>query len=92
MAFWLVELIGGCTVSYVLLRLVMLAFRSRKFETPSILISGLIVLVVATVVGGYGLRDGGPSPLFLVAFASYLPAVLLALVIELARGRGKLSV
>lgn len=86
MMYW-GTLVGGCIASYLVLRLVMLAFRSRKYETPSILLSGLIVLAAVTLVGGYGMKDGGPSPLFLQAFAAYLPAVLLALVIELARTR-----
>ena len=87
MTFWLPQFIGSCVSAYLFLRLVMLAFRSRKFQTSNILISGLIVLTAVTVIGGYGLKDGGPSPLFLPAFISYLPAVLLVLVIELTRHR-----
>ena len=44
-------------------------------------------LVAITLIAGYGLRDGGPSPVFLEAFVMYLPCIVLAVPIRLFRTR-----
>ncbi|MDE2773310.1 MAG: hypothetical protein OXI46_06335 [Gemmatimonadota bacterium] len=43
--------------------------------------------MASTLIASYGLRDGGPSPLFLEAFVMYLPCVALAVPIQLFRTR-----
>ena len=42
-------------------------------------------MVATTLIAGYGLRDGGPSPVFLEAFVMYLPCIVLAVPIRLFR-------
>ena len=41
-----------------------------------------------TVVGGYGMKDGGPEPLFFQAFFKYYGPAMFVTVIELVRLTG----
>ena len=84
---WASHMVGAFIGSYVILRIVMLGFRSRKHETPYLLLAGMITLSLATVGGGYAMKDGAPDPVFFQAFVTYFAPVLLALVVELCRTR-----
>ena len=84
---WAAHTVGAFIGSYVILRIVMLGFSSRKYETPYLLLAGMITLSLATVGGGYAMKDGAPDPVFFQAFVTYLTPVLLALVVELSRAR-----
>ena len=81
-------MIGGIVASYILLRLLMYAtrkVRGRPIGAAEIALAGLIVLVIITVGGGYGMKDGLPDPVFLRAFLTYFGPAMLATVIELVR-------
>ena len=79
--------LGGTLGSYIVLHLILLAYQKKKHRVPSILQAGALTLAATTLIAGYGLRDGRPSPLFLEAFVTYLPYVVLAVPIRLFRTR-----
>ena len=79
---------GALAASYLLLRLLMYGhrkLRQKPNEAVNIAAMGLLALGVATIVGGYGLQDYAPEPLFLNAFATYFGPVMAVTVIELVR-------
>ena len=84
MPYLIGQLFGGIVITYLIMRLVMLAFRANKYKPKSIVISAGCTLLIATVIGGFGFADGGP-PVFLSAFSVYgIPAVI-SMGIELFR-------
>ena len=67
MVYMLASLVGSLMGAYVLLRLLMLVCRKlRRVPNGALEIAGMGILTWAfcTVVGGYGMKDGGPEPLF----------------------------
>ena len=46
---------------------------------------GVLTLAVCTVVGGFGMQDNGPEPLFYHAFFTYYGPAMTVTVIELVR-------
>ena len=46
---------------------------------------GVLTWAFCTVVGGYGMKDGGPEPLFYQAFLKYYGPAMAVTVIELVR-------
>lgn len=81
-------LIGGIAFIYLMTRLVLLAFRDKKYDTRSIVIAACIVLFIATILGGYSFAEGGP-PNFLNAFLYYVLQTLIVIGIEIARVKVK---
>lgn len=81
-------LIGGTIGCYVLLRFLMYVVRKVRGQlngATEIALSGFLVLVIATVGGGYGMQDELPEPQFIRAFSSYFGPAMLTTVIELVR-------
>ena len=81
-------LIGGTIGCYVLLRFLMYGVRKVRGQqngATEIALAGFLVLVIATVGGGYGMQDELPEPQFLRAISSYFGPAMLATVIELVR-------
>jgi len=81
-------LAGALLGQYVLLRILMYGcrrVRKRPNESAQIATLGILTLGITTVLGGYGMQDGGPSPQFLAAFSSYFGPAMAATVIELLR-------
>ena len=88
MIYFVGGMIGGVIGSYLILRLLMYGCRKLRRvpnDATTIAGSGLMALLVITVIAGYGLQDGGPEPQFLVAFSTYFGPAMLATVIELVR-------
>ena len=88
MVYMLASLVGGLMGTYVLLRLLMLVCRNlrrRSNGAPEIAGMGILTWAFFTVVGGYGMKDGGPEPLFYQAFFKYYGPAMVVTVIELVR-------
>ena len=84
MAFLLGALLG----SYLILRLLMygiMKVRRQPNGATEIALAGVLVLVIATVGGGYGMQDELPEPQFIRDFYSYFGPSMLVTVIELVR-------
>ena len=80
--------VGGLVAAYLLLRLLLIVCRKlRRGPNPEIEIAsmGILALAVCTVIGGYGMQDGGPEPVFHQAFYLYFGPAMAATVIELVR-------
>ena len=58
------QILSGTLGSYIILHLILLAYRETKHRVRSILQAAALSLVAITLIAGYGLRDGGPSPSF----------------------------
>ena len=88
MVILLASLVGGLMGTYVLLRLLMLVCRKLRRVpngAPEIAGMGILTWAFCTVVGGYGMKDGGPEPLFYQAFFKYYGPAMVVTVIELVR-------
>ena len=88
MVILLASLVGGLMGTYVLLRLLMLVCRKLRRVpngAPEIAGMGILTWAFCTVVGGYGMKDGGPEPLFYQAFFKYYGPAMTVTVIELVR-------
>lgn len=59
--------------------------RQQANGTTEIALAGVLVLVIATVGGGYGMQDGLPEPQFIRAFYTYFGPSMLVTVKELVR-------
>ena len=84
-SFLVGQFIGSLLISYVLFKLLMLAFGKAKNKPINMCIGAGIVLMLATIIGGFGLQDNSPNPLYLEAFINYSVPVLLVLFTELVR-------
>ena len=74
MVYMLASLVGSLLGTYLLLRLLMFVCRKlRRAPNGALEIAGMGILTWAfcTVVGGYGMQDDGPEPLFYHAFFRY---------------------
>ncbi len=81
-------LLGATLSSYLMLRLLMVfnsRVRKQSNGAAEIALSGLLVLLICTVAGGYGMKDDLPVPQFYLAFSDYLGPAMTATVIELVR-------
>ena len=88
MDYMLAFLVGCLLGTYLFLRLLMFVcrkLRRRPNGALEIASMGILTLVFFTVVGGYGMKDGGPKPLFLHAFFNYYGPAMAVTVIELVR-------
>ena len=88
MVYMLASLVGSLMGAYVLLRLLMLVCRKLRRApngAPEIAGMGILTWAFCTVVGGYGMKDGGPEPLFYQAFFKYYGPAMAVTVIELVR-------
>lgn len=86
--------IGAILGAYCVLRLLMFACRKIRREPNSpvhICAMGFLTLVVVTVVGGFGMQDYAPEPIFLKAAALYFYPTTIATCIELLRTKFKQS-
>jgi len=86
---YLAFLVGGLIICYLISRLLLRVFKSIANPSQRVAFSHLATLGIATLLGGFGMADGG-APRFGHAFAQYLiPVVLLAIVdfVRLARSR-----
>ena len=84
MAFMLGTLLG----SYLILRLLIYAIKKVRRQSNGaieIALAGVLVLVIATVGGGYGMQDELPEPQFIRAFYTYFGPSMFVTVIELVR-------
>ena len=84
----LASLVGSLLGTYLLLRLLMFVCQKlRRAPNGALEIAGMGILTWAfcTVVGGYGMKDGGPEPLFYQAFFKYYGPAMAVTVIELVR-------
>ena len=82
------QMFGALLGSYLILRLVMYVCRKvRRMPNGALEIAGmgLLTLVIVTVIGGYGMKDGKPEPVFVLAFFRYFGPVMAVTVIELVR-------
>ena len=84
MSYLVGQYVGAIVITYILMRLVMLAFRKGKYKPRSVIISACIALIISTILGGYGFADGGP-PVFITAFSIYALPALISMGIELFR-------
>ncbi|MXX88288.1 MAG: hypothetical protein F4213_16515 [Boseongicola sp. SB0677_bin_26] len=87
MAF-LAVLVGSLLGSYLILRFLMygiMKVRRQANGATEIAFAGFLVLVIATIGGGYGMQDELPEPQFIAAFYSYFGPSMLVTVIELVR-------
>ena len=85
-------MLGVLVGAYLLLRLLMFVcrkLRRKPNNAPEIAIMGLLTWAFCTVVGGYGMKDGGPEPLFFQAFFKYYGPAMAVTVIELVRLAGR---
>ena len=88
MGFLLGSVLGAVLGSYLILRLLMYCVRKVRRQpngATEIALTGLLVLVISTVGGGYGMQDDLPEPQFFRAFYSYFGPSMLAIVIELVK-------
>ena len=88
MVYMLASLVGSLIGTYLLLRLLMFVCRKlRRAPNGALEIAGMGILTWAlcTVVGGYGMKDGGPEPLFYQAFFKFYGPAMAVTVIELVR-------
>ena len=79
---------GSLFTSYLILRFCMYVcknLRKKPNGMTQIVIMGVIVLGIVIMIAGFGLQDGGPKPLFDLAFYQYLGPVVIATTIELVR-------
>ena len=84
----LASLVGALIGTYLLLRLLMFVcrkLRRRPNGALEIASMGVLTLAVCTVVGGFGMQDDGPEPLFYHAFFTYYGPAMTVTVIELVR-------
>ena len=91
MVYVLASLVGGLIGAYLLLRLLMFVCRKLRRVpngAPEIAGMGILTWAFCTVVGGYGMKDGGPEPLFFQAFFKYYGPAMFVTVIELVRLTG----
>ena len=85
---WFAFTLGGVLSAYLLLRLLMFGYRKLRQEANDsleIVWLSILTLAVVTVVGGYGMKDGAPEPVFAQALATFFGPVMTATVIELVR-------
>jgi FtsH-binding integral membrane protein len=80
------SLVGGVVIIYLITRVVLVAFRDKKHAISSIVLAAGIALLVATVLAGYGMSEGG-SPNFPGSFFAYLIQTLIVIGIEITRVR-----
>ena len=88
MVYMWASLVGSFLGTYLLLRLLMLVCRKLRRVpngAPEIAGMGILTWAFCTVVGGYGMKDGGPEPLFYQAFFKYYGPAMAVTVIELVR-------
>ena len=88
MVYMWASLVGGLLGTYLLIRLLMLVcqkLRRVPNGAPEIAGMGILTWAFCTVVGGYGMKDGGPEPLFYQAFFKYYGPAMTVTVIELVR-------
>ena len=88
MVYMLASLVGGLMGAYVLIRLLMLVCRKLRRVpngAPEIAGMGILTWAFCTVVGGFGMQDDGPEPLFYQAFFKYYGPAMAVTVIELVR-------
>ena len=88
MVYMLASLVGGLLGTYLLLRLLMLVYRKLRRVpngAPEIAGMGILTWAFCTVVGGYGMQDDGPEPLFYQAFFKFYGPAMAVTVIELVR-------
>ena len=81
-------LLGAVLGSYLILRFLMYGIRKVRRQpngATEIALTGLLVLVIATIGGGYGMQDDLPESQFTRAFYSYFGPAMLVTVIELVR-------
>ena len=80
------EMLGAIVGSFLLLRLLMYAYR-KLFRIPinafQIGGMGFLVLAISTVARGYGSQDYAPEPLFLPALFISLAPVIVVTIYEL---------
>ena len=84
MAYSIGQITGGIVITYIFLRLILLAFGGYKHKSQSIVIAACITLALSTVAAGFGFADGS-SPVFLLAFTTYAIPTLISMGIELLR-------
>lgn len=84
MAYSIGAIVGGIFAIYVLMRLILIAFRSHRTKPVSVIVAACIALLLLTLVGAYGFANGGP-PAFTTAFSIYFVPALVAMLIELFR-------
>jgi uncharacterized membrane protein len=84
MAYSMGAMVGGVIAIYLLTRLVLLVFRDKKHEIKFIIISAVVALAIATVLGGFGFADGN-QPDFVLSFSMYVIPTVLVVVIEAIR-------
>ena len=80
--------VGALFVSFLVLGLLLYICEKlrRKPNGPKQIAGmGLLSLIISTVLGGFGMQDGGPEPMFSMAFVSYFGPVMTATVIHLMR-------
>ncbi len=85
---WFGFTLGGVLGAYLLLRFLMFGYRKLNQEANDsleIVWLSILTLAVVTVVGGYGMKNGAPEPVFDQALATYFGPVMAATVIELVR-------
>ena len=90
----LAKMVGALAGVYLILRLLMFGCRKLR-QKPNgareIALMGLLTWTLSTVIGGYGIKDGGPEPLFYQAFLNNYGPVMGVTVIELVRLAGRKS-
>jgi len=74
--------VGAIFGVYLISRFVRLAFGKNKRTYKAALIADSVTLAIATIVGGYGIADGGP-PVFQQAFSAYFLPVAIVLAFDL---------
>lgn len=89
MSSYIAEMVGGLLLVFLLSRVARLAYGRRAILRPAQIASVyLVLLIAATLLGGFGGADGG-SPQFLEAFLIYLPPVLIVAAFDVVRDRAR---
>ena len=86
MAYLIGQFVGGIIAIYLLMRLVLVAFRRSRYKPESVIAAACMALVIATVLGGYGFGGNG-EPMFAASFFTYALPGVFATAIELVRVR-----
>lgn len=85
MTFAIGFIIGGLISTYLINLLVLFVLLRKYCRTVlGIWAAVAITLTIRTIVQGYGMQDGGPSPLFLESFLSSLFPCAFVAAVELS--------
>lgn len=84
MAYLLGQMLGAFVILLLISRVILLAFRTKKYTHSAVVVSTFIALVVTTLLAGVGMSDDS-GPQFASAFINYVIPAIFVVVIDLVR-------